>query len=369
MPRARIHDVRIISTDPSYHGWPTVGRRRSGELLVVSSAGRQDHVCPYGQVHMIRSSDGGLSWSAPHVLVDGPLDDRDCGVTETSRGTLLVNWFTSVTWMFSLVRNESGESLWLTREQMLAWGEIRRRLVEDGVDVRAELGHFCIRSTDGGQSWSERIPAVANTPHGPIELSDGTLFYAGKKLDTPNQYRRGNPHGGSDLGAAVSHDDGLSWQWFSTIAPPEGQEAGDCHEPHAVEAANGDIVVQIRSGGPRYPGETLQCESSDGGRTWSPVRSIGVWGQPSHLLRLADGRLLMTYGYRREPYGNQARVSENHGRSWSEPMTISSDGCCGDLGYPSTVQLGDGSLAAVWYEALKDNPQAVLRMARWSLED
>jgi hypothetical protein len=44
-------------------------------------------------------------------------------------------------------------------------------------------------------------------------------------------------------------------------------------------------------------GETLQSESSDGGKTWTMPRSIGVWGFPSHLLKLKDGRLLMTYGY------------------------------------------------------------------------
>jgi hypothetical protein len=45
-------------------------------------------------------------------------------------------------------------------------------------------------------------------------------------------------------------------------------------------------------------GETLQCESADGGKTWCEPHEIGVWGLPSHLLRLRNGNLLMTYGYR-----------------------------------------------------------------------
>jgi len=88
-----------------------------------------------------------------------------------------------------------------------------------------------------------------------------------------------------------------------------------------------------------------------------------VWGLPSHLLRLRDGRLLMSYGYRRPPFGNQARVSDNHGRTWSAPMTISDDGASGDLGYPSTVERPDGSLVTLWYERLKNSPRAVLRQA------
>ena len=75
----------------------------------------------------------------------------------------------------------------------------------------------------------------------------------------------------------------------------------------------------------------------------------------------------MSYGYRRKPFGNQARISEDHGRTWSAPITISADGHSGDLGYPSTVELDDHSLLTVWYEQLKDNPYAVLRQARWRL--
>jgi len=114
--------------------------------------------------------------------------------------------------------------------------------------------------------------------------------------------------------------------------------------------------------------ETLQTESSDGGRTWTEPHSIGVWGLPSHLLRLKDGRLLMTYGYRRKPFGNQARLSDDHGRTWSEAITISADGDNIDLGYPSTVQLSDGSLLTVWYEKMPKTIRAVLRKAHWSLK-
>ncbi len=111
----------------------------------------------------------------------------------------------------------------------------------------------------------------------------------------------------------------------------------------------------------------MQTESSDGGKTWAVPHRIGVWGIPSHLLKLRDGRLLMTYGHRRAPLGNQARLSGDQGRTWSEPMIVSGDGVESDLGYPSTVQLADGSLLSVWYEVMKGNPHAVLRQAHWSL--
>jgi hypothetical protein len=62
--------------------------------------------------------------------------------------------------------------------------------------------------------------------------------------------------------------------------------------------------------------------ASDGGKSWTMPHSIGVWGLPSHLLRLRDGRILMTYGYRRVPFGIQARTSEDAGRTWSAPLVL-----------------------------------------------
>jgi Neuraminidase (sialidase) len=140
------------------------------------------------------------------------------------------------------------------------------------------------------------------------------------------------------------------------------------HELHAVEASDGTIIAQIRNHNTANKGETLQTESKDGGKTWSVPHPIGVWGLPSHLLRLRDGRLLMTYGHRRQPFGNQARLSTDNGQTWSEAMIISGDGIGGDLGYPSTVELGDGTLLTVWYEKMKDLPHAVLRQATWKME-
>jgi hypothetical protein len=125
--------------------------------------------------------------------------------------------------------------------------------------------------------------------------------------------------------------------------------------------------VHIRNHNAANHFETLQTESTDGGKTWTVPHTIGVWGFPSHLLRLHDGRLLMSYSYRRQPFGNQARISADEGRSWSAPIIISDDGASGDLGYPSTVELPDGRLVTVWYESMRGVPGAVLRMARWSV--
>jgi sialidase-1 len=351
----RIEEARVISQQPEYYaGWPTLARRQNGELWVAWSGGREVHICPFGQVHAMRSTDEGRTWTFPRVLHDGPLDDRDAGLIETAKGTLLVTTFSSLAYEPILASREK-DGTW-DKERLRRWQAERDWLSPE--QRQAELGTWAFRSTDGGVSWSARIPTPVNSPHGPIQLADGRLFYAGKQLWNPKK----------TVGVAESRDDGQSWRWLAEIPTRQGDDATvDYHELHAVEAGDGTLIVQIRNHNAANKGETLQTESRDGGKTWTEPHPIGVWGLPSHLLRLRDGRLLMSYGHRRAPYGNQARLSSDHGKTWGEAMLLSADGSHGDLGYPSTVELGDGSLLTVWYEAPKKGAKAVLRQARWRL--
>jgi len=90
-PTAALDEVHTISHRANlYHGWPTLARRRCGQLLLVYSGGREAHVCPFGRVEMMRSDDDGQTWSWPRVLLDTAIDDRDAGVLETADGTILV---------------------------------------------------------------------------------------------------------------------------------------------------------------------------------------------------------------------------------------------------------------------------------------
>ncbi len=365
-PAAKILETKVISHQPEYyHGWPTVVRRQNGELWLSWSGGRESHVCPFGQVHAMTSNDNGATWTWPRVLLDTATDDRDSGVLETAKGTLIVSTFTSLAYEDSFKKAaamaEHTDKGWITKampaERYAKWKAAHERL--NDADRKAELGEWIIRSTDGGKSWSTRIPTIVNSSHGPIQLKDGRLLYLGKQLWT----------GDKKVGVAESKDDGATWQWLAEIPTRKGDAASNAyHELHAVEAADGTIIAQIRNHNAANKGETLQTESTDGGKTWSEPHSIGVWGLPSHLLRLRDGRLLMTYGYRRKPYGNQARISSDNGKTWGEAMIISGDGIGGDLGYPSTVELADGTLLTVWYETMREPKLAVLRQATWRIE-
>lgn len=359
-PTATVHQTKVISSLPDkYHGWPTVTRRANGQLLVACSGGREAHVCPFGRVDLITSDDDGTTWTAPRVLMDTQIDDRDSGVIETAKGSILVTTFTSLDYVPILEKAQKLEpgakGAW-PKEKLDRWLAVHNQL--SPAERQAMLGVWMLRSTDGGKTFSEPYRCLVNSPHGPNQLADGRVLYLGKNL------WQGEPW----VGACQSTDDGQTWTRLGPIPTREGDQTDGYHELHAVEAADGRIIAQIRNHNMSNEGETLQSESEDGGKTWSLPHPIGVWGLPSHLLRLADDRLLMTYGHRRKPFGNQARVSADGGRSWSEPIIVSGDGPGGDLGYPSTVELADGSLLTVWYETMAGSPMAVLRQARWTLQ-
>lgn len=333
-------------------------RRKNGELLVVCSGGRDSHVCPFGRVDLIRSGDDGHTWTYERTILDGPIDDRDAGLVETAKGTLLATTFTSLAYEATLKKaraTAASNKPTMPEDRLARWEGAHGRL-PDGKREQA-LGTWMTRSEDGGESWSPAYRVPLNSPHGPIRLSDGRLLYAGISLWTKDR----------TVGACASDDDGRTWVQLGEIPVRDGDDSAQYHELHAVETSDGKLLVHIRNHNKNNSGETLQSHSSDGGRTWTKPVSIGVWGLPSHLLRLSDGRLLMSYGHRRNPLGNQVRISADSGTTWSDALVIQGDAASGDLGYPSTAEISPGHLVTVWYERLRNSHLAQLRMARWRL--
>ncbi len=358
-PKFQVDEIKTISLQSDrYHGWPTLIRRKNGELMVVCSGGRQSHVCPFGRVELIKSYDDGATWTYARTLLDGSIDDRDAGILETAKGTLLVSTFTSLAYEPGLqkaVASAAQGTATMPPEQLAKWQAAHAR-VPDGQHEQ-HLGCWMLRSEDGGLNWSPAYRVPLNSPHGPVNLSDGRLFYPG--VDLWGEGRK--------VGYSFSEDDGKSWSPLAEFPIRKGDDGSAYHELHGVEAADGRLIVQIRSHNKTYNRETLQTHSTDGGKSWAEPYSIGVWGLPSQLLRLSDDRLLMSYGHRRAPLGNQARLSDDNGKTWSEPMIIQGDASSGDLGYPSTAEIEPGHFATVWYEKLKGNKLAQLRMAKWRL--
>jgi len=183
-PTAELLETKVISHQPQlYHGWPTLARRRNGQFLLVCSGGREAHVCPFGRVELMRSDDGGKTWGWPRVVMDSAIDDRDAGVLETAAGSILITSFTSLAYESILGRAEAIEpgqpGAW-PEQRLRRWQAAHRRL--NAQERGRALGVWMIRSTDGGVTFSGRYDCLVNSPHGPIQLADGRLLYAGKDL-------------------------------------------------------------------------------------------------------------------------------------------------------------------------------------------
>ena len=122
-------------------------------------------------------------------------------------------------------------------------------------------------------------------------------------------------------------------------------------------------------------GKSVIAYSHDMGKTWTMPEIIRtpdgneLVGTPPHLLELQNGSLLMTYGRRIAPTGHRAVVSKDGGKTWSEELYISQpwNPADGDLGYPATEQLSDGTLVTVYYErCMKDHCPSFL-CTKWNL--
>jgi hypothetical protein len=72
-------------------------------------------------------------------------------------------------------------------------------------------------------------------------------------------------------------------------------------------------------------------------------------GNPPMLLKLRDGRLCVTYGYRSRPYSIRGRLSRGHGKTWSDIVTIRDGGAAWDLGYTRSVQRWEGKIVTAYY--------------------
>jgi hypothetical protein len=145
-------------------------------------------------------------------------------------------------------------------------------------------------------------------------------------------------------------DGGRTWQFVTWIGP---EPAGFAIMPSSVRLSANQILTTIRrKEGPEHFIDAYL--SSDNGKTWEflnkPAESTGgSVGNPPAMVKLQDGRLAMTYGYRSEPYGMRARLSEDEGRTWGPEIILRDDAGCWDLGYPRAVQRSDGKIVTVYY--------------------
>ncbi len=278
------------------------------------------------------------------------------------------------------------------------------------IDQNKPKSNVLVRSIDGGETWNMEIPDEFNNEVEPIELLErinfehpdfamtvrGGKFYISydrcKTWQGPYQLpdfdqidiqartdyivkdqnsclifltatktngREGRPF------CAQSHDGGKTIDFISWIAP---EPYGFSIMPSTVRIGENQLLTAIRRKEQRL-GFLEVYQSKDEGKTWNllsiPATTGTNNGNPPSMVRLGDGRIVLTYGYRSKPQGIRAKISRDNGETWGNEIILRNDGRNWDLGYPQTIQRSDGKLLTAYYYTTEKNVEQHIAATIW----
>lgn len=348
-PPAERRDIIVYRDRFAYCSHASMACLSSGDWIVAFNECqmREPYAHPPRDPHfhnlLTRSTDEGRNWSMPQAIPGWNWYGVECpGVAELGDGTVVLNQ-----WQFLWYPLDIGRRIAAEGKEILVDTGKGFRVASPGTDwsrsrfpwTRANGGCYVHLSTDGGRTWHRTVkidtePYVGGyTPRGVVQLENGTVLMC--TADHPLN---------RNAFAVHSKDGGTTWEKPIFIGR-KGNE--DFSEPTAIVLPGNKVITLVRNDNSGY---LQQVESSDGGQTWGPVRPTLIWGCPAHLLAIADGRLLATYGHRRPPYSIRACVSDDEGKTWQNNREIViRDVPTANLGYPVTIEYRPGKLFTIYY--------------------
>ena len=325
----------------NYNAWPSIITLPDGKLLCGWSGDREKHVCPFGKVLTSVSSDGGYTWSEPTVSLNTPLDDRDCGLLYNDGAIYLTSFNNS-----KVIQEEWQATHNYSQEEIARYNEYLDTVSDE--TEKKWLGSLVAVSFDNGRSFGTPFLTPVSSPHGPCVLPDGSVLYIGRTFTDPKE--ASFPYLPEGIWAVKITPDGQVSQPWQVVAPHPDKTILYC-EPHAVATKDGRILLGIRT--QNYDSGLFtvhDCFSFDGGKTFSPPRPLDIDGAPPHYLVTKEGEIVLTYGRRKAPFGQYARVSYDNGETWSEEIVLRADAPNDDLGYPCSTQNENGDIVTVYYQ-------------------
>jgi sialidase-1 len=341
----KVKDVIVYKDERFHSAFPSIIKLPKGELCVafrrapdrkIFAEKGTNHVDPNSYLMMVRSKDGENWTKDPELIYAHPFGgSQDPSLIQLRDGTILCP---SYGWAF--VRPNGIPSL-------------KKPFFEATKGV-VFLGGYIVRSLDGGKSWGDPIypphiePEVNYSALGvPIPAYNRGAMYEGKNgkvywivaATDSSETRKTSNH------LLVSEDKGLTWEYSSVVA---ADEKASFNEASIYETPKGDLVGFLRTAG--MNGEACIARSSDGGKTFE-WESMGFKGHPLNALRLPDNRVLLTYGYRREPFGIRARIlnAECTDFKTAAEIILREDGGGTDIGYTWPVQLDEHRVLVTYY--------------------
>jgi hypothetical protein len=167
---------------------------------------------------------------------------------------------------------------------------------------------------------------------------------------------------------AQTTDGGKTFNFVSWIAP---EPTGYSIMPSTVRVSKNKFISAIR----RYERGDLRqgwigiYESLDNGQSWKFLNKAAATGthsgNPPSMIRLRDGRLCVTYGYRSVPFSIRARISSDEGKTWDNEIMLRDDARSWDLGYTRTVQRADGKIVTIYYIGTEQKVEQHIACTIW----
>lgn len=220
------------------------------------------------------------------------------------------------------------------REQGQYLGHVSTVLLEDGKTILAVYpkGHgqgpiIYKRSTDGGKTWSDRLPTPANWS---TSLETPTIH---RVIDADGKKRLILFSGLYPARSALSEDDGQSWSELKPIGDWGGivvmgfVEALKTGPGHYLAMFHDDGRWFTKNGGASETFTLYQTKSQDGGLTWSRPEGIHTSSEV-HLcepgvIRSPDGKQLAVLLRENHRQMNSHIIfSDDEGQTWSKPREL-----------------------------------------------
>jgi Neuraminidase (sialidase) len=229
------------------------------------------------------------------------------------------------------------------------------------IKLRGELFNV---SNDRGRTWSGtyRLPKF-----GQIKLMARTDYIVNGKDEcmifltaTKTNGKEGRPF------CAKTTDGGKTFEFLSWISDePEGFSI----MPSTVRISGDELITAIRRQ-EKGNGFIEIYRSQDNGQSWSllstPAGTGRHNGNPASMIKLAEGRIALTYGFRSEPSGIMAKLSNDNGRTWSKKIDLRLGARTWDIGYPQSIQRTDGKIVTLYYFATADKPEQHIPATIWN---
>ncbi|MHC4805179.1 MAG: exo-alpha-sialidase [Planctomycetota bacterium] len=190
------------------------------------------------------------------------------------------------------------------------------------------------------------------------------------------------PDGAQDkFYCAKTTDGGKSFQFLGWISP--SIEDAPKYERwavySAVEVEKSHLIAALRRKISKRRGKIQRLnwidvyQSKDAGKTWSFLSKVADTdvvnsnfnGNPPSVIKLNDGRLALTYGFRGRPTALCAKLSSDNGRSWGEPIILRRGSRNWDFGYSRSLQREDGKVFTVYYWATPEHRNQYIAGTIW----